>query len=452
MSNAIIYTLLGLFFQALPFVIVMALALAICIFVVGAYSSPVFGVWAGAVVFVISQSGGNIALPLGVFLTVEDMCFLMLGFVVAVRLMLGHLPAKDLVVRLWLLMTAVWGGVFVVGLAQYKSLAGVEFRTTFYMLVPVLYLMSFRLTSEQVGKIFMALYFAALATALLAMYRWGAYAMGETGDWFDRHAPLRVLNAGGAMLIAMAMLPGSAMWMKLNAQRQAMMYTVPVLLLVVMVLAHRTVWISTLTTLGLAWWLVGRRRKGGQVGLLVPLLVGALVLGGLFALAPKSVVTQEFERSLAETQQKNSTIAWRMDSWKSLVADWAAAGPLVWLAGKPFGAGNQRFIESQGMETNVGAHSQYVSLLTRGGLLVLFAYFAVQIVTVRRLLSGQVEVPDWLGGEVLALFIVATMVYAIGYGIGSMQAYFMGLAYSLAVQAVPRPSVVRSATAKFVLR
>ncbi|MBU1425988.1 MAG: hypothetical protein KKH12_08675 [Gammaproteobacteria bacterium] len=452
MSNEIIYTLLGLFFQVLPFVVVMVLALAICIFVVGAYSSPVFGVWAGAVVFVISQSGGNIALPLGVFLTVEDMCFLMLGFVVAVRLMLGHLPAKDLVVRLWLLMTVVWGGLFVVGLVQYKSAAGVEFRSTFYMVVPVLYLMSFRLSSEQVGKIFMAFYFIALALVLLAIYRWGAYAIGETGDWFDRHAPLRVLNAAGAMLIAMAMLPGSAMWIKLNAQRQAMMYTVPVLLLVVMVLAHRTVWISTLAALGFAWWLAGSRRKGGQAGLLVPLLVGALVLGALFALAPKSVVTQEFERSVAETQKKNSTIAWRMDSWKALVEDWAAAGPLVWLVGKPFGSGNQRFIESQGQETKVQAHSHYVSLLTRGGLLVLFSYVVVQVVTVRRLLRGRVETPDWLGGEILALFIVATMVYAIGYGIGSMQAYFMGLAYSLVVQAVPHPSVVRSATAKFVLR
>ncbi len=446
--NEVFYTLLGFFFQALPFVIVMVLALAICLFVVGAYNSPVFAVWAGMIVYVITQLGANGALPLGLNLSLEDFYFLLLALVVAIRLLAGHLPAQDWIVRLWLLMATVWMLLFVVGLAIFKTAAGVEFRATFYMLVPTLYLLSFRLSAEQVGKIFLALYSAALVVVLIAIYRWGAYALGETGDWFDRGAPLRVMTAAATMLIAMAMLPGLTMWMKLNTRRQAMLAMAPLLLLVVMVLAHRTVWIATLAALGFAWWLAGSHRKGGQAGLLVPLLVGALVLGALFALAPKSVVTQEFERSIAETQKKNSTIAWRMDSWKSLVEDWAAAGPLVWPAGKPFGSGNQRYIESQGMETNVAAHSQYVSMLTRGGLIVLFAFVAVQLIALRRLLIYTVAVPDWLGKDLPLLFIIANIVYAIAYGLDYTQGFIMGLAYSLAVQALPIPSTVRATKAQ----
>jgi hypothetical protein len=216
---------------------------------------------------------------------------------------------------------------------------------------------------------------------------------------------------------------------------------------VVVALGHRTVWVVTLVALGAAWWLAGRRRKGGQAGLLVPLGVGSLVLVSVFALAPDSIVTHELERSVAETQKKDSTLAWRVDSWKSLVEDWAASGPQVWPAGKPFGTGFRRYIESQGMETSVSAHSHYVSLLTRGGLLVLFAYLAVQLVTLRRLLTRPVATPDWLGNELPALFIVANLVYAIAYSPDYMQALFMGLAYALAVQAGPLSNASRASTA-----
>lgn len=441
------YIVLGFVFQALPFVIAFVMAMAFIFFCVGAYNSPVFAVWVGVVIYLMSHLGANSALRIGLNLSPIDFYSLLLGGVLTIRLLAGHLPAQDRVVRLWLLMAVVWVLLFLVGLVKFKTAAGLEFRSTFYMLVSVLYLMSFRIKEEQVGRIFRALYVAALALALLAIYRWGSYVMGVFGPWFDPVTPLRVLDSSATLVIAVAMLPGLAMWMGLNARRLGMMYTAPLLLLVVMALGHRTVWVATLAALGAAWWLAGRKRKGNQAGLLVPLGVGSLVLVSLFALAPQSTVTHEFQRSVAETQQKNSTLAWRLDSWKSLVDDWVAGGPLVWPAGKPFGSGTRRYIESQGMETTVSAHSHYVSLLIRGGILALFAYVAAQIVALRRLLSRPVAAPDWLGGELPALFIIANMVFAISYGPDYMQAFFLGLAYALAVQAGPQPSAARASIA-----
>lgn len=441
------YIVLGLVFQALPFVMAVVLALAFVFFVVVAYGSPAFGVWVGAVVYLLTHMGAVGALQLGLNLTLYDFYFLLLSGVVALRLLAGHLPAQDRVVRLWLLIAVVWAGLFIVGLAKFKTAAGLEFRPSFYILICVFYLMSFRIGTEQLGRIFRALYAAAWALVCLAIYRWAAYAMGETGFWFDPVTPLRVLDSGATFVIAIAMLPGLAMWMGLNARRLGTMYSAPLLLLVVVALGHRTVWVVTLAALGAAWWLAGRKRKGNQAGLLIPLGVGSLVLVSLFAFAPDSTVTHEFQRSVAETQQKNSTLTWRVDSWKSLVADWAAGGPQVWPAGKPFGSGNRRYIESQGMETNVNAHNHYVNLLVRGGILVLFAYVAVQLVTLRRLLSRPVATPDWLGAELPVLFIVANMVYAIAYSADYMQALFMGLAYALAVQAGPLSSAARVSTA-----
>lgn len=429
------YFSLGLFFQALPFVIAFVLAMAFIFFCVGAYNNPVVAVWVGAVVYVMTHLGANAALRLGLNLSLADFYFGLLGGVVGLRILNGHLPFHDKVIRLWLLMAAVWFLMFGIGLVKFKTLAGVEFRSTFYILASVLYLMTFRIDAEQVGRIFRALYVSALALALLAIYRWISSAVGEYGFWYDPHTPLRVLDASATFVIAIAMLPGLAMWLGLNDRRVGMMFVAPLLLLMVIGLGHRTVWVATLASLGAIWWLAGRKRKGNKAGLLVPLGMGSMVLAALFVLAPSSTVTYELERSVAETQQKNSTLAWRVDSWKSLVSDWAAGGPLVWPAGKPFGSGNKRYIETQGMETNVSAHSHYVSLLIRGGILVLFAYVAAQIVTLRRLLTRPVTSPSWLGGESMALFIIANMVYAIAYGPDYMQALFMGIGFSLAVQA-----------------
>ena len=434
--NAFFITL-SVFFQALPFVLAVVLAVSFCLFCLGAYNSPVIGVAAGVGVYLLSQLGANGALPLGLNLSMADFYFLLLGLVVFIRLATGHLPQNDRISHLWLLMAGVWSLMFLIGLVKFKTAAGVEFRSTFYTLVSLFYLLSFRVDAEQLGKLFKVLYSGGLALASLAIYRWIAYAFGEVGPWFDPHTPLRVLDSSGTAIIAMAMLPGLAMWVGLSNRRTGMMFVAPLLLLVVLILGHRTVWIVSLVGISAAWRLAGHRKKVGRAGLLVPLSVGIALLSALFLLAPKSTVTQEFERSVAETQQKNSTLAWRVDSWKSLVDDWVAGGPAVWPAGKPFGAGNRRFIESQGMETNVGAHSHYVGLLVRGGLLVLAAYLALQLITLHRLLNRPVATPDWLSGETVALFILTNLVYAISYSPDYMLAFFMGLAYLLATQAGP---------------
>lgn len=441
------YFTLGLVFQALPFVIAFVLALAFIFFCFGAYNSPVVAVWVGATVYVMTNLGANTALNLGLNLSLADFYFGLLGGVMGLRILAGHLPPGDRIRHLWLLMALVWGALFIIGAAKFKKTAGVEFRATFYILTSVIYLMTFRLRAEQVGRIFQALHGGALALAGLALYRWGAIAVGEYGFWYDPVTPLRVLDSSATFVIAVAMLPGLAMWLELNERRTGMMLVAPCLLLVVMVLGHRTVWVATLAGLGAIWWLAGRKRRGNKAGVLVPVGIGALVLAALFVLAPQSTVTREFERSVAETQQKNSTLAWRVDSWKSLLDDWVAGGPLVWPAGKPFGSGNRRYVEAQRMETNVGAHSHYISLLTRGGLLVLGAYVAAQILTLRRLLTRSVDAPPWLNAEILAVFFIANMVYALAYGPDYMQALFMGLGYALAARAGPAPACASPASA-----
>lgn len=438
------FVLLSAFFQTAPFVMAFVLALCFCLFCITAYNSPVVGVATGVVVYLLKQLLPSASLNIGLNLSPFDFYFVLLGVVVIIRMLNGHFPFRDGIVRLWLVLGLVWCGLFLVGLVKFKTAAGVEFRSTFYSTVSVFYLISYRLDQEQSGGVFRVLYFGAFGLVGLAIYRWVSVALGEFGFWYDPTTPLRVLDSGATLVIAMAMLPGLAMWMKLNATRTVMMLVAPMLLLAVMVLGHRSVWVAGIAALGVAWLLAAKRRKGGQLGLMVPLAVGALTLGALFVLAPRATVTQEFQRSVAETQRENSTIAWRVNSWKSLVEDWVSSGPAVWPAGKPFGTSKRRYIESQGIETEVAAHSHYVTLLIRGGIIGLFCYVAAQLIAARRLLRDTVAVPPWLGAELPLLFVLGNAVYALVYSPDYMQFMFMGLAYSLAVPAAESSSRTRS--------
>lgn len=438
------FVLLRVFFQTVPFVIAFVLALSFCLFCITAYNRPTVGVATGVVVYLLKQLLPSASLNIGLNLSPFDFYFVLLGVVVFIRMLNGHLPLRDGIVRLWLVLGLIWCGLFLVGLVKFQTAAGVEFRSTFYSTVSVFYLISFRFDQEESGRVFRALYIGAFGLLGLAVYRWVSVALGEFGFWYDPTTPLRVIDSGASMVIAMAMLPGLAMWMKLNATRTVMMFAAPMLLLAVMVLGHRSVWVAGIASLGVAWLLAAKRRKGGQLGLMVPLAVGALALGALFVLAPRATVTQEFERSVAETQRENSTLAWRVNSWKSLVDDWVSSGPTAWPAGKPFGTSKRRYIESQRIETEVAAHSHYVTLLIRGGIIGLFCYVAAQLVAARRLLRHATAVPPWLGTEVLLLFVLGNMVYALVYSPDYMQFMFMGLAYALAIPVAKSSSHIPS--------
>lgn len=443
-----IYFTVGLMFQALPFVVAVVAALLFVFFCFGAYNSPVVVTWVGALLYLLSQLGLNSALRIGLSLSLLDFYFVLVGLVAVVRLLGHHLPQRDWVARLWLVMGAVWALLFVIGSVKFKKNAGVEFRSTFYILATVVYLLTFRLQARHTAGIFRALYATALALVALAVWRWVSVGLGQYGTWYDYHTPLRVLDSSATLVIAVSLLPGAAMWLGLNERQTGPMFLAPVLLLAVIVLGHRTVWVATLAGLGAIWWLAGRRRRGSKAGVLIPVGIGAAVVMAFLVLAPKSIVTHELERSVAEAQQKNSTLAWRVDSWTSLVRDWARSGPLVWPAGKPFGIGMRRYIESQGQEVTVSAHSHYVSLLVRGGLIVLFAYVVAQVVTVRRLLTRRVEAPPALGSELLAVFMLVNMVYAVAYGPDYMQALFMGMGYTLAARAAPPAAALPAAVVR----
>lgn len=419
----------------IPIAVAIGMAFLAIFFLLQIYKNVVWGVCGGIATYIL-QNLINTPISLGINLFIPDIFFLGLLFVIAIKIINQNLPKGDKITILWLLIGTIWFGSFLVGLFTYKTAAGVEFRNFFYILCATLYILCFQHTEKTAREIFKCLYIAAWLLITLATFRWIAYMTGNAGGvWFDPGTPLRVLGASPTLVIAVAMLPGLAMWMGFETPEKWMKYTAPFMLLAVLVLGHRTVWIVVFVCLGLGWLLAGKDKNANRSGVIIPLVIGGLFLITLFVFLPDSKVTQEFHRGVAETQKENSTFAWRVDSWIALIKDWAAGSPNIWLFGKPFGAGYRRYIEIQGMETTVQAHSHYVTLLVRGGIIVLLAYVAIQTVTLWRLLKDKTLNNQGISKFTLVLFVVANIVYAITYSPDFMQAFFLGLSYSLA----PRP-------------
>lgn len=431
---SVLYAALSYLFIALPFVMVVVFALLIWVVLLGAYSSVLFGVWFAICIYLLGAAGGGMALSVGLNLSIYDIGMILLGLVAMLRLVQGKMDRADPISKAWMLLGFVWFSLFAIGTVLYKTQAGLQFREPYYFWVATAYLMTFSVDEEQVQKVLGAFYFAAILMASLAIFRWGLCAAGEYGDWYDFHTPLRVLNSAQAQLVAIGAVPGVAMWMGLTKKRSLWMLLSPLLLLIVVILGHRTVWIATAAALVTTRWIAARTSTDKPASLLVPLLVGGILIGGVFVLAPESTVSRELVRSVDETTQKNSTIAWRQDSWKATILGLVQAGPAVWPAGKPFGSDNTRFIESQGMETHVAVHSHYVALLQNGGLVGIVAFLLAQFLAMKRLLIPDNKVLDPIGTKVFIPLLVLLLVYGVAYSLDYMQGLLMGLCFSIAIR------------------
>lgn len=419
---------------ALPYVVAFLLALLVCFLAWATFVSPVAGVALIVATYVLTAMGAAAALQVGLFITLADLSLALIAFVALARWVSGRRPdGSDVMVRAWLVLSVVWFGLFSLGSALYKTLAGVYFRDYFYLWACVSYLLTFRLSASQARDSVQALVVGGLVLCALALYRWSLLALDQPDPfWYEGKGSIRVITAGGAQLLALCFAAGIAGWAGLARRRIGWSVLAVVLVPMLVLLGHRSVWIAVLATALCALCVAQARRSGAAARVLWPLVIGVALVAGAAALLPSADLGARLNASVAEATEEHSTLAWRVDSWRELVTDWVGGGPAVWLFGRPFGSTMRRFIEAGGVETIATAHSHYVSLLVRGGLIGIAAYLLVQVIALRRLLAGASAEGD-ASDLMLALFVVCCMVYAIPYGTDYMQGIALGLAYNRAL-------------------
>lgn len=419
--------------------------------VIGAQRSPAFGAGVvGAMHLVDTWFVGALALPLGLSVTPFDLAFVVLAAALLMRL--RELPSHDRLVRLWLGACAAWFLLFAVGALLHKTKAGVEYRPFFYLCSGVSYMLCFRLTPALTRRVLATIALFATGTLLIALYRWGMELFAP-GLHYWQEAPgqlnWRVINAQQTFVLVTVLLTGlSALMSRIHRSSGGWWLLVPMLLAAVAVLQHRTDWLVLLAGIGILV-VAQRGASGGRTAATLTLLmVGAAIIA---AATMVGGFGHSIQQSVAEPFKQNSTLNWRLDSWREVIRGWAAGGPSVWPLGFPFGHGWRRFIESSGqggLNWEVSPHSFYVTTLARGGIVALGLWLAVVMVAARRHLRSMASgAADWPDGALMVTLLAAQSIFFISYSVVPMATVLIGLAMSMVVIRRPQAAASPPATA-----
>jgi O-antigen ligase len=416
---------------ATPFVIAVLLPLFLFYGAWAFYHRPTAGVSSVIWVFVIETLIMiQPRLPLGVQLFLPDLLFLLIGVAGLLRIFSVHLQRHHYV---WLLFGAVLMLSFVLGVLQYGTQAGVEFRTFFYFWAGIWYLMSFQLTAEQLDKILRVYMVAASVMVVLALFRWVAMALGLdiVHFWNEGGSSLRVFNAPQTFFLAQAFLIG--LYAYLNKTGPIWWRaSLPILFVCIVMLQHRTVWAVTLASVAIIFLLSGKIRSKAISTFVLAGVLGTVVLLPFVAGGKLDTVQQSLAHSVEEVGQKDSTMTWRVESWKTLIEQWAYGGPVVNMIGKPFGAGFSRYIQASQIELTQNPHNHYVYALLRVGLVGLLAMLAVYYMALRMMWKNR-DQPSMhlLDPKLLIALVVGQLMFFISYPAHYSQLLALGLSLVL---------------------
>lgn len=440
-----VYTLLGGFFTALPFVIAFLFALGLIFLVTGLLMSPLVGAAAVLLLFLVETAQVYLfGLKLGIVVYPQDLLFMPMALVALVRLL-----RPDAVVRLpkslWVL-TVVMAIAFLLGLVQNGTTAGVEFRSDFYFMTGIFYFSSFAWSRERLARLLGWLFPVVMLIMLVVCYRWAADAIGL--DWVEpiwRYADttgiaLRVINSQQTWMLGLAMIL-LVYAMAVGNSLARWYFTLPLLGLTVLVLQHRSVWVAAFLPALLAFIIV-RQSQGKLVSrmlviaALTAVVVVPLLATGKFSSATSSVA----DLAVRATSTTEGTFVGRVKGWDALLKQWVAAGPRAWAIGSPYGSGYVREDASHGgKEIAYAPHNYYVQLLLRTGAVGLLAFLAFTVYLFRgaiRLAGGPY---DPLTGYAMLGVTMSFALYNIPYSPIYTQGLFMGVILSLILQFQHQP-------------
>ena len=275
-SNAL--TALSYAFVAMPYVVALCLGLVLPMLGVLCYSG--FG---ASVAVVVGMFGveclymivGGFTLGLSLYYTDFALLF---AFVIALsRLLLAR--DRPPLHRAWLIYCAVFAVSLVTGLATYGSGAGVQARPYFYFVAAGLCGMSFSVDEKRVRLVLNALVGVAVLLMFITAYRWVVYytpikELLPPEGFYNNDGPIRVIRSHEALVLAQVLV-ASLFFARGSGWLVVARAISPLLLAVVVVLQHRSVWVAGLAGV-LAALFVSRLQKGSAVGqslLLVAIVV-----------------------------------------------------------------------------------------------------------------------------------------------------------------------------------
>jgi hypothetical protein len=359
----------------------------------------------------------------------RDLLFLVLitaGTARLLRLRRLTPPQRLLVFFLMLVLWSLFRGIELFAVASSVN----EARQHLRFIAAVLYFSTVEPRQdilERVGVIWLG---AALAIGAIALVRWSGNAVGLVGGFFGDGADLRVVPAGSALVMGQGLL--IAIPLLGNLSRALQRLIAPLLLVLVVLLQHRSVWI--VTAVGILYLALRDRELSRR---LANTLVVGIVMFSVLLFAGFQDREEQVCEQLADSAQSTDTFEWRLDGWVTLFRDSAPAEPAEWLLGKPFGSGWERVSAATGQEIEVSPHNLYIEVLLREGIVGLMALLLTYRLAIRgtaRSIDRRSAGERILTPDVLHVIVSMQLLYFIVYSATLAQGMLLGLACAFTVR------------------
>jgi len=298
--------------------------------------------------------------------------------------------------------------------------AGAEARGSgvFYFWACVLYFSSFPHSLDAERRWPRVLIWGAIGIAILVFARWGMVFIEGTREFRVAPASEAVFLASAMLLLFRRVLSGGASGWVSGA--------LVVLMLQVLLLQHRSVWLSAfggVLVLGVLDWPSMKRLIARLPLLVIPVTLGVAVLVVLSAL-------DGLVASLTYSVHNEATLSWRVEGWSDLLTQWLNFSGLEKLLGRPFGLGFRRYLVSLGVEETYSPHNAYLTFLLRIGalglaaIMITYALSVVNLVALRRRAAKDEHI------DCVLSVLTAQLIYFVFYGPDIMLAVFLGAALS----------------------
>ncbi|MDZ7891344.1 MAG: O-antigen ligase family protein [Rhodoferax sp.] len=427
-------TALSYAIQSAPYLAAILLGLLIPIVILYLHRSFNLGLILISTSFLVDTwTLGGAAINLGVNLFFADAVFLLIGFSVLTRFFLTKpSPTKNVA---WYIFAGLVLVSTLSGIATFGSSAGVQARSYFYFIVAASYAMTFSMDDRKLGTVYKFITIIACVLISIAIYRWVVYylpilALLPPGGSYNIDGPIRVIYSNHALVIAQIMV-GSFFFSNGTPAFANIRLFSPLLLGMVVVLQHRSVWVAAFSGI-MVRFLLGKTKAGTATSqFLLVLAIAALTAVPLIVSDKLSGVTAQISNSATGAMSGGGTGGERLESWGELVKKWYGAGPRSILIGQSFGSDSTRTVTNSRGETkqiSYIAHNLYIQTLFNTGLLGLATYLTVALYVLIGLYRICRTKRDNLHAEILFVALVIQHVYYIPYGVDYLQAIIFGIA------------------------
>lgn len=276
---------------------------------------------------------------------------------------------------------------------------------------------------DRIGRLWLV-FAAALCSITVA--RWIGNAAGMTSGFFAGYSSVRVIPAAMTLIVSQAAI--IAFPLLLRRDRLLTRLITPTLLAFVLLLQHRTVWITTAAGIVYLLW---RERALAKRALTV--LAVAVGIVGALSFTIFDDPENQLGEQLASSSQSTGTLEWRYQGWTALIEGSGPSNTEEVLTGLPFGSGWTRTL-APGRVVDVSPHNFYLETFLRLGALGLFLLVAVYFMSLRATTRvDRYQRPTALiSPTILHVVVAIQLMFYITYSPDFAQAMLLGLAASVA--------------------